>query len=131
MVTRRKAAETPVRRLLRRAAWAAGAIALAWFAVEGGEYGTRDLLRAHARRDAAEAQVAALRAEVESLKVELRAVESDPVRLEQIARESFGMVKGDRELVYTVRRRGRQGAPADSATTTGGVDLAEPPDTFI
>jgi cell division protein FtsB len=70
------------------------------FAVEGGEYGTRDLLSRTARRESLEREVARLQGVVDSLRAELKAVEEDPATLERIAREEYGMVKGDRELLY-------------------------------
>ena len=40
------------------------------------------------------------RAEVERLKVYKKSVETDPVMQEKLAREEFGMVKGDKEILY-------------------------------
>jgi cell division protein FtsB len=70
------------------------------FAVEGGEYGTRDLLSRRAKREALEADVARLRGVVDSLAAAVRAVQEDPATIERIAREEYGMVRGDRELLY-------------------------------
>ena len=91
-------------RLLRRTAWGAGALTMLAFAVEGGEYGTTDVLSQKGRRERLRAEVASLRADVESLRVELKLVSTDNVRLERIAREQFGMVKGDKEVIYWTRR---------------------------
>jgi cell division protein FtsB len=41
--------------------------------------------------------------EVDSLRAELKAVTSDPVRLERMAREEWGMVRGEKELLYRMR----------------------------
>ncbi len=122
--TSRRRADTPVRRAFRRTAWVVGGLAVLAFAIEGGEYGTRDLLRTKARRAAAEAELAELRAEVDSLRAELEEIRTDPDRLEAIAREQHGMVKGDRELVYTVQR------PGVPAADSGGVDSGLPPANF-
>ncbi|MEX2182806.1 MAG: septum formation initiator family protein [Gemmatimonadaceae bacterium] len=78
------------------------------FAIEGGEYGTTDLLR---QRDAIaheRAVVDSLVRRVAELEAYKAAVESDPLTQERIAREEFGMVKGSREVLY------RFAEPADS-----------------
>ena len=80
-----KSADTPFRRLLRRVAWAAGGAAVLAFAVEGGEYGTRDLLKFRDRAKVRAAEVEALKAEVESLTAEYKAVTTDPARLERLS----------------------------------------------
>jgi cell division protein FtsB len=77
-----------------------GALAVVFFAFEGGEYGTRDLLSRTSRRAALELEVQQLQMVVDSLKRETRSVDSDLATLERIAREEYGMVKGDRELLY-------------------------------
>ncbi len=79
---------TPVR-------WAAlAAIAFAlYFAIQGGEYGTTDLLqlRDEARQEGAE--VARLQHVVDSLEFAAKAIENDPRTQERVARESFGMIR--------------------------------------
>jgi cell division protein FtsB len=86
--------------LLKAAMWVViGAAALA-FAVEGGEFSTPDLVRnrrdmqrlEHAN-DSVKRVLAALRAYKDS-------VEHDPSVQERIAREQFGMVHGNKELMY-------------------------------
>jgi cell division protein FtsB len=74
-----------------------GAVA---FAVQGGEYGTTDLMRQRARRAALQRQIDSLQREVDSLARVKRAVTSDPATQERIAREEFGMVRGGREVLY-------------------------------
>ena len=71
----------------------------AW-ALQGGEYGTTDLFRQRARRAALQAQVDSLQRHVDSLRAYRRALQSDPAVQERIAREEFGMVRGERELLY-------------------------------
>jgi cell division protein FtsB len=75
-------------------------VAVLAYAVEGGEYGTSDLLTQREAKAALEDSLDALRAEVDSLQGELKVVNTDPVRLERMAREKWGMVKGDKELLY-------------------------------
>ena len=74
------------------------------FAIEGGEYGTTDLLSQRARQAALARQVAELTQDVDSLRRELQMVMSDPARLERMAREEWGMVRGEKELLYRMRR---------------------------
>ena len=85
---------------MKRLVWIAVALAALAFAVQGGEYGTSDLVRQRARKRAAEADLARLQREVDSLRLWKRALTSDPAVQERIAREEFGMVRGDKELLY-------------------------------
>jgi cell division protein FtsB len=88
---------------------AAGTVAALVFAVQGGEYGTRDLLRQSARRKALTRSIDSLQHIVDSLKRYKKRVETDPALQERIAREEFGLVRGDKELLYRL-------AEPDSAT---------------
>ena len=101
----------------------AGAVGVAWFAVEGGEYGTLDIYAQRAKRVRLRADVAALHAEIDSLKAELRSVTTDDKRLERIAREQFGMVKGSKEILYWTTRgtdaSGNTVAPSMRDSTEG------------
>ncbi len=105
---------------LKRIGWrvaVAGALAaLLFFAVEGGEYSTRDLLARRARHAELETRVASLAAEVDSLYRELEAIRSDPVVLERVAREEHSMVRGPRELLY---RFVEPSSDSDSAPDAG------------
>lgn len=75
--------------------WAAiiGLACALYFALQGGEYGTFDLLQL--RRDEAEEQadVRRLQRLVDSLTKAAVAVELDPRVQERVARERFGMIK--------------------------------------
>ena len=84
------------------------ALAVVAFAVQGGEYGTTDLLRQRRQLNRERVIVDSLAKAVERLKLRKKAVESDPATQERIAREEFGMVKGDKEILY------RFLAPTDS-----------------
>lgn len=77
---------------------AAGLSAIA-FAVQGGEYGTTDLLRQKGKLERATFVVDSLQRRVDSLVAYKRAVETDPATQERIAREEFGMVKPG-EVLY-------------------------------
>ncbi len=86
--------------MLRRLLIVAGVIAALVFAVQGGEYGTSDLLRQRARRQAVVARLDSLQRQVDSLMLRKRALTDDPALQERIAREEFGMVRGQKEILY-------------------------------
>ncbi|MBI2796290.1 MAG: septum formation initiator family protein [Gemmatimonadetes bacterium] len=86
--------------LPRRIALGAFALGAAWFAVEGGEYGTHDLWQQRARSRELTDSVRTLSRVVDSLETYKRLVLTDPATQERIAREEFGMVKGGKELLY-------------------------------
>ncbi|MBI5600964.1 MAG: septum formation initiator family protein [Gemmatimonadetes bacterium] len=75
-------------------------LGVGWFAVQGGEYGTSDLVRQHRRMAVLRHEVDSLQRQVDSLSRRKRAIETDPVVQERLAREEFGMVKGDKEMLY-------------------------------
>jgi len=70
-----------------------GLAAALYFALQGGEYGTLDLLQL--RRDEAEERADVLRLQrlVDSLTKAAVAIELDPRMQERVARERFGMIK--------------------------------------
>lgn len=72
----------------------------AWFAVQGGEYGTADLYRQRGRRARLTATIDSLQRAVDSLKRYERRLATDPALQERIAREEYGMVRGNKELLY-------------------------------
>ncbi len=78
------------------------------FAVQGGEYSTMDLWRQRERNKLLVAQTDSLRRTVDSLRKMARAIATDRATQERIAREEFGMVRGDKEILY------RFGEPADT-----------------
>jgi cell division protein FtsB len=75
--------------------WAAliGLASALYFALQGGEYGTLDLLQL--RREEAEEQANVVRLErvVDSLTKAAVGIELDPRVQERVARERFGMIK--------------------------------------
>jgi cell division protein FtsB len=87
---------TPVKRL---ALWALVAFA-AYYAVQGGEYSTVDLFRQRNRQQMLRHAIDSIRQQIDSLEQLRRRLQSDPGMQERIAREEFGMVRGDRELLY-------------------------------
>jgi cell division protein FtsB len=75
-----------------------GAVA---FAVEGGEYGTRDLLVLRGQVRQERERLARLRLEVDSLQKVEAALRGDSATQERVAREQYGMIR-DGELLYQV-----------------------------
>jgi len=88
--------------LLRRLAWAAGVLFVVYYAVEGGEYGASDLLGQRDDVAELEAELALLRDTVAVLDTTLARVSTDDFTLERIAREEYGLVRGEKELLYWV-----------------------------
>ena len=83
---------------------AAVVVAMAVFALEGGEYGTRDLLQLKGQiRDERE-RIAELRHEVDSLGRLGRALRTDPATQERYARELYGMLRPGEFLYQVVPR---------------------------
>ena len=83
-----------------RALIALAALGVIVFAVQGGEWGTLDLLRQTTRLARIKHEVDSLNHEVDSLKKYKLLLQTDPVMQERIAREEFGMVKGNKEILY-------------------------------
>jgi cell division protein FtsB len=83
-----------------RIVWIAiGAIVLV-YALQGGEYSTTALLGQRARAKRMQASMDSLRHEIDSLRRVKKAVQADPQVQERIAREEFGMVRGNKEILY-------------------------------
>ena len=95
--------------MLRRILFWCVVIAAIVFAVQGGEWGTDDLLAQRSRATRLRAQIDTLKREVDSLASVKKAIQTDPTVQERIAREEFGMVRGDKELLY------RFTTPADTS----------------
>lgn len=107
--------------LLNRTLLAAGACGLLWFAVEGGEYGTRELFRQRSYHEALSQEVDALQHEVDSLQKEVKAIRTSDVVLERIAREQYGMLKGSKEILFwTGNTRSENDTTGTSRDTLSG-----------
>ena len=76
-----------------------GAIA---FALQGGEYSSIDLWKQREIKQRLRAQTDSLAREVDSLRREAHAVLNDRATQERIAREQYGMVRGDKEILYRI-----------------------------
>jgi cell division protein FtsB len=79
-----------------------------YFAVQGGEYATTDLLELRREEARERAEVARLTRVVDSLERVARAIETDPRTQERVAREAFGMIRRGEFLFRIV--------PADSGS---------------
>ena len=87
---------------VKRLVVAAGLLAALIFAIEGGEYGTRDLMRQKQRRARLALAIDSAQHVVDSLQRYKKRLETDPALQERIAREEFGLIRGDRELLYRI-----------------------------
>jgi cell division protein FtsB len=87
---------------LKRVLVAAGVLAAIVFAIEGGEYGTRDLMRQKQRRARLALAIDSAQHVVDSLNRYKKRLETDPALQERIAREEFGLVRGDKEVLYRI-----------------------------
>ena len=75
------------------------ALGALYFAIQGGEYGTSDLISQRLEKRRLLATIDSLEREVDSLKKYRKAVETDPATQERIAREQWGMVRAG-EILY-------------------------------
>ncbi|MEO7476752.1 MAG: septum formation initiator family protein [Gemmatimonadales bacterium] len=82
----------------RWAALAALGFAL-YFGVQGGEYGSTDLLSLRRQESRERSEVERLRLVVDSLRRQATGLERDPRVQERVARERFGMIRRG-ELLY-------------------------------
>jgi cell division protein FtsB len=85
---------------MKRYVWWGLIAAAFFFALQGGEYSTRDLFILRTRTGRLTHQVDSLQRHVDSLARYLRLVKGDSATQERIAREEFGMVRGDKEILY-------------------------------
>ena len=72
------------------------------FAFQGGEYSSVDLWRQRQFKQRLASQTDSLSREVDSLRREVKAVLTDRATQERIAREQYGMVRGDKEILYRI-----------------------------
>jgi cell division protein FtsB len=86
--------------MFRRILIAVAALVVLAFVVQGGEFGTWDLVRQRERKAELVAAIDSLEREIDSLRQRKKAVESDAAAQERIAREQYGYVRGDKEILY-------------------------------
>jgi cell division protein FtsB len=90
-------------RILRRAAQAVLIGVAAYYAVWGGEYSALDLAHLDTIAEHEVASLAVARSELDSLRAHVAALEADPVTIERVARERFGMIREGETLYRFVR----------------------------
>jgi cell division protein FtsB len=93
-------ANAGVRGKWSRIVWIAIGVIVLVYALQGGEYSTTALLSQRARAKRMRASMDSLRHEIDSLARVKKAVQADPAVQERIAREEFGMVRGNKEILY-------------------------------
>lgn len=94
---------------MKRFLVALGCVLAVYFAVQGGEYSTVDLLRQRTKERVLRATIDSLEQDVDSLTRFKRRIATDPALQERIAREENGFVKSDKELVYRFVDPGKEG----------------------
>jgi len=85
--------------MLARLIWGALILGAVVFALQGGEYSTLDIARQHRRIGELTARSDSLARVVDSLTRSEKLVRTDTATQERIAREDFGMVRGN-EILY-------------------------------
>ncbi len=86
----------------------------AYFAIFGGEFTILELKRLETLELAQSAQLARVRAEIDSLGRVAERLRTDPAAIERVARERFGMIR-DGEILY----RFREPAPTEEGEIDG------------
>ena len=97
------------RRAVVRLVQVAIAVAAIAFAVEGGEYGTSDLIRQRRTERRLRSEIDSLTRLTDSLRRYEKQVLTDPKLQERIAREEFGMVRGTKEILYRIAEDSAKG----------------------
>ena len=75
-------------------------LAVLYFAIEGGQWGTYDLWAQRREKQALERANDSLTRRVDSLRRYRAQLDTDRGLQEKLARENLGMVRGDKELLY-------------------------------
>ena len=89
-----------------------GVLAIAaYYAVWGGEYSVGDLRQLRGELERESVQLAAARAETDSLRTFAQRLERDPATIERVARERFGMIRPGETLVRFVEPDTAEASP--------------------
>jgi cell division protein FtsB len=91
-----------------RLIWWTVIVAALFFGAQCGEYSSMDLVRQHRAQRTIERQIDSLRTVVDSLQRQISAALTDLPTQERIAREEFGMVRGDKEILYRFAEPSRE-----------------------
>jgi cell division protein FtsB len=93
--------------VIRRILMGLVVLTVVWFAVEGSEFGSWDLVKQWRQKGRLGREIDSLQHRVDSLKVYRARLDTDRALQEKLARENVGMVRGDKELLYLL-------SPSDS-----------------
>ena len=88
--------------MIRRILLGIAVLAVVWFAVQGGEFGTWDLLVQRQKKARLQQEIDSLTRRVDSLRKYRARLDTDRALQEKLARENVGMVRGDNELLYLI-----------------------------
>ena len=86
--------------MIRRIVAGIVVLTVIWFAVQGGQWGTWDLIKQRRERQQLQHELDSLQRRVDSLKKYRTRLDTDRALQEKLARENFGMVRGEKELLY-------------------------------
>lgn len=86
--------------MLKKIVWILVVAAALAFALQGGEYSSVDLYRQYMHKRMLKRSVDSLQKMVDSLQAYSRLVQTDSATQERIAREEFGMIRGNKEILY-------------------------------
>jgi cell division protein FtsB len=76
------------------------ALGAVFFALQGGEYSTVDLWKQREFKRQLALETDSLTKVVDSLRKEAQLVQTDRATQERIAREQYGMIRGEKEILY-------------------------------
>src|ERR1044072_9844730 len=88
--------------MIRRVLLGIGVLAVIWFAVDGGEFGSWDLWKQRQNRKQLQHEIDSLQQRGDSLRKYRARLDTDRALQEKLARENVGMVRGDKELLYLI-----------------------------
>ena len=91
---------TSRRPVIRRVLFGVLVLTVIWFAIEGGQWGSWDLIKQRQEKKQLQHELDSLQRRVDSLRKYRTRLDTDRALQEKLARENVGMVRGDKELVY-------------------------------
>lgn len=84
----------------------------AYYAAFGGEYSLLEVREIRLETESTSADLVRLRAEADSLRARVEALENDPGMIETLARERFGMIR-DGEVLYRFAKESEGRGPGE------------------
>jgi cell division protein FtsB len=88
--------------VIRRVLLGIVVLTVIWFAVQGGQWGTWDLIKQRQEKLELQREIDSLQHRVDSLRRYRTRLDTDRALQEKLARENVGMVRGDKELIYLI-----------------------------